>query len=93
MSDRFEDAPSEHAGGPAAIRARNARQGRRGSRILTVLLSGLGLTAIGFAIVWAFWAGPFAQAPVDNGAQVEDAAAFRDSATQAPNEMTSSGIE
>ena len=32
MSDRFEDAPSEHTGGPAAIRARNARQGRpRGS--------------------------------------------------------------
>ncbi len=48
---------------------------------MAVLLAGLVLTALGFALVWAFWAGPFAAAPVDNGAQVEDAAAFQDEAT------------
>ncbi len=48
---------------------------------MAVLLGGLLLTAVGFALVWAFWAGPFAAAPVDNGAQVEDAAPFQDEAT------------
>ena len=48
---------------------------------MAVLLGGLVLTALGFALVWAFWAGPFAAAPVDNGAQVEDAAAFHGEAT------------
>lgn len=49
---------------------------------MAVLLGGLVLTAVGFALVWAFWAGPFASAPVDNGAQVEDAAAFQEEAVQ-----------
>jgi hypothetical protein len=62
------------------VQAQYVRQGRRGSRIMAVLLGGLVLTALGFALVWAFWAGPFAAAPVDNGAQVEDAAAFQDEA-------------
>jgi len=65
------------------VEAQYVRQGRRGSRIVAVLLGGLVLTAVGFALVWAFWAGPFAAAPVDNGAQVEDAAAFQDEAATA----------
>lgn len=60
------------------VEAQYVRQGRKGSRIMAILLGGLVLTAVGFALVWAFWAGPFASAPVDNGAQVEDAAAFQD---------------
>ncbi|WP_436357800.1 hypothetical protein [Brevundimonas sp. CEF1] len=69
------------------VEAQYVRQGRKGSRIMAVLLGGLVLTAVGFAVVWAFWAGPFASAPVDNGTQVEDAAAFQQdaSATLADN--------
>lgn len=69
------------------VEAQYVRQGRKGSRIMAVLLGGLVLTAVGFAVVWAFWAGPFASAPVDNGTQVEDAAAFQQeaSATSADN--------
>lgn len=69
------------------VEAQYVRQGRKGSRIMAVLLGGLVLTAVGFAVVWAFWAGPFAFAPVDNGTQVEDAAAFQQaaSATSADN--------
>lgn len=62
------------------VEAQYVRQGRKGSRIMAVLLGSLLLTAVGFAVVWAFWAGPFASAPVDNGPQVEDAAAFQDEA-------------
>lgn len=70
------------------VQAQYVRQGRRGARIMAVLVGGLLLTAVGFALVWAFWAGPFAAAPVDNGAQVEDAAAFQDEATTTSMDAT-----
>lgn len=44
------------------VQAQYVRQGRRGARIMAVLVGGLLLTAVGFALVWAFWAGPFAAA-------------------------------
>ncbi len=78
--------PNPHEASARAVRnkrpveAQYVRQGRKGSRIMADLLGGLVLTAVGFAVVWAFWAGPFASAPVDNGSQVEDAAAFQDEA-------------
>ncbi len=64
------------------VEAQYVRQGRKGSRIMAVLLGGLVLTAVGFALVWAVWAGPFASAPVDNVAQVEDSAAFQEESVQ-----------
>lgn len=67
------------------VEARYVRQGRKGSRIMAVLVGGLVLTILGFALVWAFWAGPFAAAPVDNGAQTEDAAAFQNEAVPTVN--------
>lgn len=71
------------------VEAQYVRQGRKGSRIMTVLVGGLVLTAVGFALVWALWSGPFAAAPVDNGAQTEDAAAFQNEAPGAGDGGTS----
>ncbi|MGH7021847.1 MAG: hypothetical protein ACREEY_18355 [Brevundimonas sp.] len=71
------------------VEAQYVRQGRKGSRIMAVLLGGLVLTAVGFALVWAFWAGPFASAPADNGAQVEDAAAFQEEPLQTSTDEAS----
>lgn len=85
MSDHPRETPADavHAGQP--VEAQQVRQGRGGVRIATVLAVAFVLTAIGFAIVWAFWAGPFAAGRANTGQQDVDAAAFQGGDRRVPN--------
>lgn len=77
MSDHLPEGPEDavHEGRP--VEAKYVRQGRGGVRVATVLAVAFVLTAIGFAIVWLFWAGPFAAGRANTGQQAVDAAAFQ----------------
>lgn len=68
-------ADAVHEGRP--VEAQYVRAGRGGKRIATVLAISVTLVAIGFAIVWAFWAGPLAGGRPNTGSQDVDAAAFQ----------------
>lgn len=84
MSDHPPERPEDavHEGRP--VKAQYVKQGRGGARIATVLAIAFALTAIGFAIVWLFWAGPFAAGRANTGQQDVDAAAFQDGKNPSP---------
>ncbi|CAN5305931.1 hypothetical protein BH10PSE1_BH10PSE1_13470 [soil metagenome] len=69
------DASSPGGGGPVPASA--AKQARKGSRTLVILIAALGLTALGFAAVWVAWKNPFNAANANDGKQTVDAAAFQ----------------
>lgn len=60
------------------VEAQYARQGRSGRRIMIILVVGLALTTLGFALVWLSWAKPLSDAPVDNGLLPEAAPYFQE---------------
>src|SRR5688572_6269470 len=74
--DKVADAV--HEGRP--VEAQYVRAGRGGKRILLVLLGGLALVALCFALIYAFSAGPLASTNSNDGDQVVDAKAFNDDA-------------
>ena len=78
--DRAADAV--HEGRP--VEAQYVRGGRKGSRILLVLLGGLALVVIAYAVIYAFSAGPFASTNANDGGQAEDSAAFQTDQAAAP---------
>lgn len=79
--DRAADAV--HEGRP--VEAQYVRGGRKGSRILLVLLGGLVLVAIAYALIYGFSAKPLSQTNANDGDQTVDAAAFDQTAsTPAP---------
>ncbi|MES2835051.1 MAG: hypothetical protein V4707_10135 [Pseudomonadota bacterium] len=79
--DRAADAV--HEGRP--VEAQYVRGGRKGSRILLVLLGGLALVAIAYALIYAFSAKPLSETNANDGDQTVDAAAFDQTAsTPAP---------
>jgi hypothetical protein len=68
-------ADAVHEGRP--VEAQYVRGGRGGSRILMVLVGGLALVAICFALIYAFSAGGFAKTNANDGDQAVDAQAFQ----------------
>lgn len=95
MSDHPPERPEDAVREGRPVEAQYVKQGRGGTRIVTVLAVALVLTAIGFVIVWLFWAGPFALGRANTGQQGVDAAAFQDGKIPAPPKadapMTSTG--
>ncbi len=79
--DRAADAV--HEGRP--VEAQYVRGGRKGSRILLVLIGGLVLVAIAYAIIYAVSAKPMASTNANDGGQATDAAAFQTNRDAAPN--------
>jgi hypothetical protein len=71
--DRSADAV--HEGRP--VEAQYVRQGRGGKRIMMVLLAGLALIVIAFAVIYFSSAGRLAQLNANDGDQAVDAAAFQ----------------
>ena len=88
--DRAADAV--HEGRP--VEAQYVRGGRKGTRILLVLIGGLALVAIAYAIIYAFSAGSMDATNANDGGQAEDSAAFqtqRDEVPAADAPTTSTG--
>lgn len=88
--DRAADAVQE--GRP--VEAQYVRGGRKGSRILLVLLGGLVLVAIAYALIYGFSAKPLSETNANDGDQRADAAAFqtkRDEIPAADAPTTSTG--
>jgi hypothetical protein len=69
-----------HEGRP--VEAQYVRQGRGGKRILAVLIGGLALVGLGFAVIYFSSAGRLAQTNANDGDQAVDAAAFQGQARQ-----------
>lgn len=65
-----------HEGRP--VEAQYVRQGRKGFRILWLLLISVALAAVGLLGWWALNSGGLAETNDDAGRQAEDAAAFSD---------------
>lgn len=86
--------PSPHDKSASAVHeqrpmeAQYARQGRGGRRIMIILVIGLALTTLGFALVWLSWAKPLSEAPVDNGLLPEAAPYFQEEGTTARSAET-----
>ena len=78
--DRAADAV--HEGRP--VEAQYVRGGRKGSRILLVLIGGLLLVAVAYALIYAFSAGPLSETNANDGDQKTDAAAFQDRRVEVP---------
>ena len=78
--DRAADAV--HEGRP--VEAQYVRGGRKGSRILLVLLGGLVLVAIAYAVIYAVSARPLASTNANDGDQTTDAAAFQTKRDEVP---------
>ncbi len=75
-------ADAVHEGRP--VEAQYVRQGRGGSRILMVLLGGLVLVGIAFALIYAVSAGGFARTNANDGDQAVDSAAFAGDGARPP---------
>jgi hypothetical protein len=84
QSPHDKAADAVHEGRP--VEAQYVRGGRGGKRILLVLVGGLALVALCFALIYAVSAGPLASTNSNDGDQVVDARAFSedDRATAAP---------
>ncbi|HZV84443.1 MAG TPA: hypothetical protein VFF48_05595 [Brevundimonas sp.] len=83
QSPHDKAADAVHEGRP--VEAQYVRGGRGGKRIVLVLVGGLTLVALCFALIYAFTAGPLASTNANDGDQVVDAQAFdRDSTSTAP---------
>ncbi|WP_374515671.1 hypothetical protein, partial [Brevundimonas sp.] len=74
-SPHDHSADAVHEGRP--VEAQYVRQGRGGKRILMVLLIGLALVAVAFAVIWLSSAGGLSQTNANDGDQPVDAAAFQ----------------
>lgn len=91
-SPHDQSADAVHEGRP--VEAQYVRQGRGGKRILMVLLGGLAMVAIAFAVIWFASAGRLSQTNANDGDQAVDAAAFQGEggretpATDAPTTAT-----
>ncbi len=77
--DRAADAV--HEGRP--VEAQYVRGGRKGSRILLVLLGGLVLVAIAYALIYGFSTRPMGDADAQSGRPTSNVAAF-DQTSAAP---------
>lgn len=86
--DRAADAV--HEGRP--VEAQYVRGGRKGSRILMVLIGGLVLVVIAYGLIYTFSAKPLADTNANNGQQAVDAQAFqRDEVPAADAPTTATG--
>ncbi len=74
-SPHNHSADAVHEGRP--VEAQYVRQGRGGKRILMVLLVGIALVAVAFAVIWLSSAGGLSQTNANDGDQPVDAAAFQ----------------
>ncbi|SFS36878.1 hypothetical protein [Brevundimonas viscosa] len=74
-SPHDHSADAVHEGRP--VEAQYVRQGRGGKRILMVLLVGIALVTIAFAVIWFASAGRLSQTNANDGDQPIDAAAFQ----------------
>ena len=79
-SPHDHSADAVHEGRP--VEAQYVRQGRGGKRIMMVLLGGLALLVIAFAVIWLASAGRLSQLNANDGDQATDAAAFQGQAEQ-----------
>ncbi len=74
-SPHDQAADAVHEGRP--VEAQYVRQGRGGKRIMVVLIAGIALVAIAFAVIWLASAGGLSQTNANDGDQPVDAAAFQ----------------
>lgn len=92
-SPHDESADAVHEGRP--VEAQYAKQGRGGRRVSIVLVLGLVLTALGFAIALLLWSGPFraADARLEDGRVPVDHESRRDVPTaDAPTTSTGAPV-
>jgi hypothetical protein len=82
QSPHDKAADAVHEGRP--VEAQYVRGGRGGNRILMVLIGGIALVAICFALIYAFSAGPLAETNANAGNQPVDVRAFDGDAATPP---------
>ncbi|MBU1540374.1 MAG: hypothetical protein KKC29_12190 [Alphaproteobacteria bacterium] len=82
QSPHDKAADAVHEGRP--VEAQYVRGGRGGNRILMVLIGGIALVAICFALIYAFSAGPLAETNPNAGNQPVDVRAFDGDAATPP---------